>query len=96
MTRILPESGERLFVIGLLALVTASALWIREEAAAAEAATIRREQLLLTLQHQRGEPNAARQLDPRRFDALFDGRQLCWEDGPAGHYLALRAPREAR
>jgi len=91
-----PERGERLFVIGLLAVVTASALWIREAAAAAEAATIRREHLLQTLQHQRFEPNAARQLEPRRFDALFDGRQLCWEDGPGGRYLALRTPPEVR
>lgn len=96
MRGIPPESSERLFVIGLLALVTASALWIREEADTAEAATIRREHLLRTLQHQRVEPSAFRQLDPRRFDALFEGRQLCWEDGPAGRYLALRAPREAR
>lgn len=96
MTRIPPESGERLLAIGLLAVVTASALWIRDAAAEAEAATIRREHLLETLHHQRGEPDAAKQLDPRRFDALFDGRRLCWENGPVGRYLALRAPLEAR
>jgi len=91
-----PESGERLAVIGLLAVATVSSLWIREEADAAEAAAIRRERLLLDLQQQRVAPGAARQLDPRRFETLFDGRELCWEEGPAGRYLALRAPREER
>lgn len=89
-----PERGERLFVIGLLAVATISSLWIREEADAAEAAAIRRERLLQDLQRQRVEPSTARQIDPRRFDNLFEGRELCWEEGPAGRYLALRAPRE--
>lgn len=96
MTRISPDGWERLIVIGLLALVTAGALWIRDEAAAAEAATIRREHLLQTLLHQRAQPDAARQLDPSLFEALFAGRRLCWEEGPAGRYLALGAAMEAR
>ncbi|MBL8738013.1 MAG: hypothetical protein JNL12_16385 [Planctomycetes bacterium] len=96
MTRNSLESWERLFVIGLLALVAAGALWIRDEAAAAEAETIRREHLLQTLLHQRAQPDAAKQLDPSRFEALFVGRRLCWEDGPAGRYLALGAAMEAR
>lgn len=96
MTRISLERGERLFVIGLLAVVTASAVWIREAAEVAEAETIRREHLLQTLQQQRIEPNGARRFDPSRFDALFEGRQLSWQEGPAGRCLALRAGPEAR
>lgn len=95
MTRISQESWERLCVIGLLASVTAGALWIREEAAAAEVATIRREHLLHALLQQRARPDAASQLDPGRFEALFVGRRLCWQEGPAGRYLALGVAMEA-
>lgn len=95
MTRVLPENAERMFVIGLLAVVAAGAVWIREEAAVAEAATIRREHLLQILLDQRREPAAAVRLDPSRFDGLFDGRRLGWEEGPAGRYLALLPVEEA-
>ena len=83
------EVHERLAAMLLLTLATGAAIWVEQSVVVTSNSTAHRQVQLRELQLVTGAAPAALRADLRRFDGLFHGHELVWENGVAGSYLTL-------